>query len=136
MALLNRDLVQQTLRRVINWMNPVVGSPAAPLETAAMIDSFGASLMPHKSFHQGFVAGANVLAARGITGVVEGATRKVVPSDAAIGWQLAARAATGTAGAGSRSKSSGREVRIAMSRSSPGHRRRDERDEPLEDEVA
>jgi uncharacterized membrane protein len=99
MAALNENL-KGVLSSVIDWLNPVVGSPSAPLETAAYIDSFGASLMPHKSVHQGFVAGANVLAARGITGIVDGATRKVVPSDAALGWKLAARAATGAVGQG------------------------------------
>ena len=41
--------VRQGAIRSIEWLNPVVGSPSAALETAAYLDSFGTSLMPRTS---------------------------------------------------------------------------------------
>jgi hypothetical protein len=36
-------------RRLAGWLNPVVSSPAAPLETFAALDAVGPSLMPRTS---------------------------------------------------------------------------------------
>ena len=36
-------------RRLAGWLNPVVASPAAPLETFAAMDAVGPSLMPRTS---------------------------------------------------------------------------------------
>jgi hypothetical protein len=36
-------------RRLARWLNPVVASSAAPLETFAALDALGPSLMPRSS---------------------------------------------------------------------------------------
>ncbi len=53
------------IQRIARWINPVIGSPAGPLETTVFVDSFGPSLMPRTSVHQGVATGLSVLAARG-----------------------------------------------------------------------
>jgi uncharacterized membrane protein len=86
------------LRRLARWQNPVVASPAAPLETFAALDAVGPSLMPRTSRLAGVAMGLSVLGARATTGVVERLTRTVVPADAPLARQLVARAAVGGAG--------------------------------------
>jgi uncharacterized membrane protein len=85
-------------RRLAGWLNPVVASPAAPLETVAAMDALGPSLMPWTSRLQGVAMGLSVLAARATTSGAERLTRAAVAADAPIGRQLAARAAVGAAG--------------------------------------
>jgi uncharacterized membrane protein len=58
-------------RRLARWQNPVVASPAAPLESVAALDALGPSLMPRTSTLQGVSMGLSVLGARATTGVVE-----------------------------------------------------------------
>src|SRR5918994_800770 len=84
--------------RLARWLNPVVASPGAPLETVAGLSAMGPSLMPRTSRLQGVSMGLSVLGARATTGVVERLTRTVVPAEAPIGRQLVARAAVGGAG--------------------------------------
>jgi uncharacterized membrane protein len=86
-------------RRLAGWLNPVVASPAAPLETIAALDALGPSLMPRTSRLAGVSMGLSVLAARSTTSVAERLTRAVAPADAPLGRQLAARAVVGGAGA-------------------------------------
>jgi uncharacterized membrane protein len=86
-------------RRLARWQNPVVASPAAPLESVAALDALGPSLMPRTSRLQGVSMGLSVLGARATTGVVEQLTRLAVPAEAPLGRRLAARAAIGGAGA-------------------------------------
>jgi len=86
-------------QRLAGWLNPVVASPAAPLESAAALDALGPSLMPRTSRLQGISIGLSVLAARATTGVAEKLTRMAVPADAPLGRQLAVRAAIGGTGA-------------------------------------
>src|SRR5215218_1151417 len=86
------------LRRLARWQNPVVTSPAAPLETVAALFALEPSLMPRTSRLQGISMGLSVLGARATTGVVEQLTRTAVPAEAPIGRQLATRAAIGGAG--------------------------------------
>ena len=38
---------------IVRRLNPITGSPSSPIETAALLDSFGYSLMPRTSVHQG-----------------------------------------------------------------------------------
>jgi uncharacterized membrane protein len=85
-------------RRLAGWLNPVVASPAAPLETFAALDALGPSLMPRTSRLQGIAMGLSALGARATTGAVERLTSLVVPAEAPLGRQLAARAAVGAAG--------------------------------------
>jgi uncharacterized membrane protein len=87
------------IRRLAGWLNPVVASPAAPLETVAALDALGPSLMPRTSRLAGVSTGLSVLAARSTTSVAEQLTRAVAPADAPLGRQLAARAAVGGVGA-------------------------------------
>jgi uncharacterized membrane protein len=86
-------------RRLAGWLNPVVASPAAPLETVAALDALGPSLMPRTSRLAGVSMGLSVLAARSTTSVAERLTGAVAPADAPLARQLAARAAVGGAGA-------------------------------------
>jgi uncharacterized membrane protein len=85
-------------RRLARWLNPVVASPAAPLETFAALDALGPSLMPRTSRLQGVAMGLSVLGARATTGAAERLTRMVVPAEAPLGRQLATRALIGAAG--------------------------------------
>lgn len=77
---------------VIRWANPITSSPSAPLETVALIDSFGPSLMPHSSTHQGAIAGLSVLSARAAMSIVESVTRTIVNEDDPLSHRLAMRA--------------------------------------------
>ena len=86
-------------QRLAGWLNPVVASPASPLESAAALDALGPSLMPRTSRLQGISIGLSVLAARATTGVAEKLTRMAVPADAPLGRQLAVRATIGGTGA-------------------------------------
>jgi uncharacterized membrane protein len=84
--------------RMARWLNPVVASPGAPLETVAGLSAMGPSLMPRTSKLQGVSMGLSVLGARATTGVVERLTSTVVPAEAPLGRRLAARAAVGGVG--------------------------------------
>ena len=85
-------------RRLARWLNPVVASPAAPLETFAALDALGPSLMPRTSKLAGASMGLSVLGARATTGVVEKLTNAAVPAGAPLGRRLAARMVLGGAG--------------------------------------
>jgi uncharacterized membrane protein len=85
-------------RRLARWLNPVVASPAAPLETFAALDALGPSLMPRTSKLAGASMGLSVLGARATTGVVEKLTNAAVPAGAPLGRRLAARVVLGGAG--------------------------------------
>ena len=84
--------------RLARWQNPVVASPAAPLETVAALFVLEPSLMPRTSRLQGVSMGLCVLGARATTGVVERLTRAAVPAEARLGRRLATRAAIGGVG--------------------------------------
>jgi uncharacterized membrane protein len=86
------------VRRLAGWLNPVVASPAAPLETFAALDALGPSLMPRTSRLQGISMGLSVLGARVAAGAAERLTRAAVPAGAPIGRQLATRALIGAGG--------------------------------------
>jgi uncharacterized membrane protein len=85
-------------RRVAGWLNPVVASPGAPLETFAAMDALGPSLMPRTSRLQGIAMGLSVLGARATTGAAERLTGLVLPDGASLARQLATRAAVGVGG--------------------------------------
>jgi uncharacterized membrane protein len=86
------------VRGVARWQNPVVASPAAPLETVAALEALGPSLMPRTSRLQGLGMGLSVLGARATTGVVERLVRLAVPAQAPLGRRLLARGVVGGAG--------------------------------------
>ncbi|MCB1246311.1 MAG: hypothetical protein KDB69_03490, partial [Acidimicrobiia bacterium] len=91
--------IASAVRRAAMTVNPVAGSPSAPLETVAFLESFGPSLMPRTSVQQGLAAGLSVLAARGTMGIVEVATKAIVNDDDPLSHQLAMRAYLGGVGA-------------------------------------
>jgi len=86
-------------RRLGGWLNPVVASPAAPLETFAALDALGPSLMPRTSRLQGISMGLSVLAARATAGTAERLTSMAVPAEAPLRRQLATRVVIGGVGA-------------------------------------
>jgi uncharacterized membrane protein len=92
-------LTSAVVKRAARWLNPVVASPGAPLESATVLNAFSPSLMPRSSIHLGLAAGVGVLTARTASNIVEGATFGAVPSTAGIGPRLALR--VGVIGAGS-----------------------------------
>jgi uncharacterized membrane protein len=59
------------VRRLAGWLNPVVASPAAPLETFAALDALGPSLMPRTSRLQGIAMGLSALGARATASAAE-----------------------------------------------------------------
>ncbi|SHN38995.1 alpha/beta-hydrolase family protein [Cryptosporangium aurantiacum] len=86
-------------RRVARWLNPLVASPAAPLETVAALNGLGPSLMPRTSALAGTAMGLSTLGARVCALAAEQLTRAVAPDDAAFGRRLVARAVIGATGA-------------------------------------
>ncbi len=87
------ELVRKAVIRSAEWLNPLIGSPSAALETSAYLDSFGTSLMPRGSVLQGAAAGLGVVTARGISAVVEVSTQAVLPANAGMPLRMAVRAA-------------------------------------------
>ncbi|HEY4727963.1 MAG TPA: alpha/beta-hydrolase N-terminal domain-containing protein, partial [Actinomycetes bacterium] len=85
-------------RRLAGWLNPVVASPAAPLETFAALDAVGPSLMPRTSRLQGIAMGLGTLGARATAGAAERLTNMAVPAEAPMGRRLATRALIGAGG--------------------------------------
>ena len=84
--------------RLANRFNPITSDPAAPIKTIAMFDSFGPSLMPRASAHQGIAAGGSVLAAEAVGKGFDAAIRRVVPDSAPFTVRFGARAALTAAG--------------------------------------
>jgi uncharacterized membrane protein len=85
-------------RRLAGWLNPVIASPAAPLETFAALDALGPSLMPRTSRLQGVSMGLSVLGARATAGTAERLARAAVPAEAPVARQLVTRALIGAGG--------------------------------------
>ena len=78
---------------VLSVISPLTSSPGAPLETTSFIRSVQPSLMPRTSLHQGAVSGLSILAARGVSSVVERITNRVTFGSSSLAIRLAARAA-------------------------------------------
>jgi uncharacterized membrane protein len=74
-------------------VNPVTGGPAAPLKADALLDSFGPSLMPRKSLHQGIAGGLAIIAAEVVGHGVDRLVRQAAPPDSPLAWRLGTRAA-------------------------------------------
>jgi uncharacterized membrane protein len=91
--------VVDVLLKIANRLNPVTSGPAAPLQTAAALDSFGPSLMPRSSLHQGVAGGLAVLSARAIGNGVDLIARKFAPETSPLAWRLGARLAIAAGGA-------------------------------------
>jgi uncharacterized membrane protein len=83
--------------QVVDMVNPITSGPSAPLKTTAIVDAFGASLMPRATMHQGMAAGLAVIAA-GLVGVpVQWVSRKLAPADSPLAWRLTTRGALAAA---------------------------------------
>ena len=87
------------LRRLTRWLGHTMASPTAPQETLAALDALGPSLAPRTARLQGVTMGLSVLGTRATTSVADRLTRMVVPAEAPLAAQLAARAVVGGAGA-------------------------------------
>jgi uncharacterized membrane protein len=85
-------------RWLAGWLNPVIASPAAPLETFAALDALGPSLMPRTSRLQGVSMGLSVLGARATAGAAERLARAAVPAEAPLSRRLVTRALIGAGG--------------------------------------
>jgi uncharacterized membrane protein len=84
---------------VSDRLNPITSGPAGPLKASAALDSFGPSLMPRTSVHQGIAAGLTVLAAEAIGLSVDVVARSVAPKSSPLAWRVGARAAIAAGGA-------------------------------------
>jgi uncharacterized membrane protein len=84
--------------RVADRLNPITNSPSAPLKTSAFFDSFGPSLMPRATLHQGMAAALSVLAADLVVTAVDAAVRRMVPEAAPATVRIGARAGLAAAG--------------------------------------
>ncbi len=87
------------LEKLANRLNPITSGPAAPLQVGAALDSFGPSLMPRSSLHQGIAGGLAVLAARAVGVAVDSVARRVAPDSSPLAWRIGARAAIAGGGA-------------------------------------
>ena len=83
---------------VADWLNPITNSPSAPLKTDAFISSFGPSLMPRATLHQGMAGALSVLAADLVVSAVDAAVRRIVPETAPATVRFGTRAALAAAG--------------------------------------
>ncbi len=88
----------QVVGELADKLNPISSSPAAPLKTWALFDSFGPSLMPRAAVHQGFAAGLSVLSAELVVAAVDTAIRRVVPVSAPLPARLGIRAVVAAGG--------------------------------------
>ena len=75
---------------ILRRLNPITASPSSAIETAALLDSFGYSLMPRTSVHQGMAAGLATLMGRGVGVGVERATDVLVSPTRPLQARLAA----------------------------------------------
>jgi hypothetical protein len=84
--------------RFVQSVNPLGGNPSSTVEAVAALDSFGPSLMPRSSVHQGVVTGLAVLAARFVGRVNEQIVDTVVPAERSLSRRLGVRGALAAAG--------------------------------------
>jgi uncharacterized membrane protein len=92
------EVLPSPIERGLQLAVPFIGRPSSPVETVAMLDSFGASLMPRSSMHQGVATGMSILAARATSVAVESMTRRLIGASDDLTVQLLARAMVGAVG--------------------------------------
>ncbi len=85
--------------QIADRLNPITSGPAGPLKASALLDSYGPSLMPRSSVHQGLAAGLAVLVAEGVGVGVDVLARKVAPKTSPLAWRVGARAVLAAGGA-------------------------------------
>jgi uncharacterized membrane protein len=83
--------------RVVQYVNPIGGNPWATVEAFAALESFGPSLMPRSSVHQGVVTGLAMLGARTAGRLNQRLLDQVVPIESSLTRRLGVRAAVGAA---------------------------------------
>jgi uncharacterized membrane protein len=83
--------------RLVQYVNPIGGNPLATTEAMAALESFGPSLMPRSSVHQGVVTGLSMLGARAAGRLNQRIMDKVVPIESSLSRRLGVRAAVGVA---------------------------------------
>ncbi len=83
--------------RAVQYVNPVGGNPTATVEAFAALESFGPSLMPRSSVHQGVVTGLAVLGARIAGRWNQRILDEVMPANASLSGRLAIRGAVAAA---------------------------------------
>ena len=93
-----REAATKTAVWVAERFNPITNSPSAPLKTRAIFASFGPSLMPRASMHQGMAAGLSVIAADLVVSSLDASLRRFVPDTAPFPMRLGTRAAIAAAG--------------------------------------
>ncbi len=91
--------VARTAIAVAARINPITGGPAAPLKASALLDSFGPSLMPRTSVHQGLAGGLAVLAAGAVGTSIDTVAQRLAPTGSPLAWRLGSRAALAGVGA-------------------------------------
>jgi len=79
-------------------VNPVTGGPAAPLKANALLDTFGPSLMPRKSLHQGIAGGLALISAELLGSGIDSLARRSAPADSPLAWRLGVRAIVAAGG--------------------------------------
>ncbi|HJV03674.1 MAG TPA: alpha/beta-hydrolase family protein [Actinomycetota bacterium] len=84
---------RRRLIRVAQYVNPVGGNPTAAVEAMAALDSFGPSLMPRSSVHQGVVTGLASLGARAAGRLNQRIIDSGVPEGAGLRGRLLVRGA-------------------------------------------
>lgn len=92
--------IKDTVVKVADVANPLLSSPAGPLEGVAMASSFEPSLMPRTSIQQGIMMALGGLTARATVVTVERGARAVTPSNASLPARLAIRGAIAAIGTG------------------------------------
>ncbi len=78
------DLLRRTVSELANAINPLASSPSAPLETQALVDAFGPSLMPRATMHQGMASGLAVLSAGAVNAPLHWVATQLAPPDSPL----------------------------------------------------
>jgi hypothetical protein len=86
------ETVSNVFVKVTDRFNSLLGGPAGPLKTRAMLASFAPSLMPRPSINQGMAAAASVLAAELVGQGVNGAINRAIPRSSPFVVRIGARA--------------------------------------------
>jgi uncharacterized membrane protein len=94
------DRWRQRTIRFAQYVNPVGGNPSATVEAFAALESFGPSLMPRSSVHQGVVTGLAILGARFAGRVNQRIMDGVVPPEAPLPERLGLRGVVAAAATG------------------------------------
>ena len=93
-----RSVLDAGANELAKAINPLLSSPSAPLQSTALVDAYGPSLMPRATMHQGMAAGLAVLASTLVNAPVHWLASRLAPPETPIGWRLLARGGIAAAG--------------------------------------